>query len=421
MPVLKIFSTKVEKYITSVIFTVCFVYLIKKIVDIVFYERIRNIVFGHKTYLTFYEIKLFKFCFRKELVEKNPYFFIPVMASTFITFLPLYGIANKKAGRKQISSDFIETIARRASDDAGYREILLHKSLENFFEGTYEERIKNKMLRCPFIPVRGQRDRGQEKLAEALKKTKRVTLTYFNVTGQSARLGKDIPDGLRGKVRHITLFCASPLLCSHTAIKNLCTEHNACHDIVDMRPQLIEDIRLDFLRRSLKILANIHETVEMCRKNDITLEIYCFTTKHPRVKLILIHGVYGQFRVGGLPYPNNLYRFGFEMEDENVMRPFVAKVEALKKGTNNSSTVERLSMDAEFLTHFQERALKEAVDFLIDAGISPLDFKVLQGTMLTTFSSEDALQLYRRFLKMFMTTFKTIKANTGGAAQFVAR
>lgn len=365
------------------------VYFFRKNVLLIKLKTILKVhIYDSNSILSTFDWVLFGICFRKSLVSGELQWQNPKFAAIFLVLLPSY-LKHKKSYDSNVHFDELVNISRLASRYDYYRELLVEKSLIDCF-GVADKSLLSSLLKGKRIEVRGQAEEGEMKLSDRLRKRQQSRMINFSVTGQISELSRNTLRDKGENVQALEMFLTSPMLLSHTAIDNLNIEYQGCAE-ANKPSQFLPNRKLDAVRRSLKIYDSIVGLTEVCDATKASLKIFLFINVNPRVKIVTLEPeYYSQLKVGGLPYPNNMYRFGIETDDAHVTRELISSIEKMKSSDN----IELLRFDGTGLHGIRLRILKEATIFMLRNGISCHDLKLQRNDFFEILKGHNARKAY---------------------------
>lgn len=368
-------------------------------------KNIKQAIFDSEKRLNCFDKFVFRICFNHELKTGTLKFASPLNAAIFLTIFPPY----LRSGGKSHSINFDEMVgvARVASKHVLYRKYLVEKSVYDCFEMN-DSNLESTILHYSQLDIRGQNEDGVRNLKSRLNASVKSKITYFTVTGQISDVSIDTLKCEQGNIKNIDVFITSPMILSHNSIKNLMIEYSCNDDVIDMSYQFLKDKKLDLVRRAIKILDSISKIHDTFKHLGSSLSIYCFKEKNPRVKLIIIENSYAQFKLGGMAYPNNMYRFGFNITDIDVVK----QLSGYAKSIINSERVEKIDFGGTGLEGIKMRAIKEMVHFLIANNYKKKDITDATRDMLDVLKTESSINIFDILLKEFDVSYNSMLFST---------
>lgn len=212
-------------------------------------------------------------------------------------------------------------LANRAAKVPQYQKILLMRSLRGL--GVPQQRLAELADRIlcehnQFIGVRLPEDSAEKALRSKLAATTNETVWYMSTTSQVSGASRKSLLENQDNIDTVRLLIVSPLIGSDQSLSSLDVEYDVPSFAIPQDQFLFQDIAGDRLRRIIKILSACKNAVE---STHFKYEVYFYKFDYPDIKIVLLEKAgYAQVKVGGLRFANNLYRFGYEIVNSELVR-----------------------------------------------------------------------------------------------------
>ena len=259
-------------------------------------------------------------------------------------------------------------VAEKAARDRIYRKVLVTLSLDSvLFRGVDNGARADSLLKnaAGNIYVRYKSEDEDIKLFERVAKASGERVFIFSTTSQMSNESLAQLREYASNIAELNLFIVSPFIESDGALGELSKEYDV-PDCALPKGQFLPNRPMDLLRRVIRVLVAIEAMLEFRQHTGINVRLWLFRQKYPDIKLrILSERGYMQFLPGPLKYANNIYRFGIELTDKEVIDPFVA---AIRRMMGDSTQIMQVVLDKVRVSELQSRAIREAYWFFVRSG-----------------------------------------------------
>lgn len=260
-------------------------------------------------------------------------------------------------------------MADRASRDEKYQAILIGQSLSKEFtfeSAPFDHGLYLNRKASSFLKVGYSSEHADNMFFERLDAAKDENVYIFSTTSQMSHLSFDILSQYSGAIHELNLFMVSPFISSDEALLELNKEYEV-PTFAMPKGQFIDDVNLDLLRRVIRILVGLQNSAEFQQTTGIKVKMLLFKKAYPGVKLrVLKKRAYAQVLPGILKYANNIYRFGIELTDADIVDSFVSEIERLER---DPQRIMPLALDPVQLEMCESQALREISWHLFKVGI----------------------------------------------------
>jgi 8-oxo-dGTP pyrophosphatase MutT (NUDIX family) len=259
-------------------------------------------------------------------------------------------------------------LAEKAASFPDYKILLLAMSL-NYFRpdaDTYAlaENLFSKA--SGFIKVRYKSEDADNKFFERLERASNERIYIFSTTSQVSNFSFDLIRHSHNaqNIEELNLFMVSPLIKTDIAILELLKEYKLPNYAIPKGQFINDNIYFDIVRRVLKILMAIEMTQQFKKDTGIPINMYFFKERYPEIKICLMENrTYLQLLPGCLKYANNIYRFGIEIMDKDVIDEFLV---CIKNMIKNKNQIEKIELNDIYIEDLRNQALKEAYWYLVE-------------------------------------------------------
>ncbi|MCD0447187.1 NUDIX hydrolase [Glycomyces sp. A-F 0318] len=212
-------------------------------------------------------------------------------------------------------------LADRASEDEGYRRVILMHALSTFIPkdqlASVTSEIEDRsMLR---FRVTSRYSEADARLENRLQQTENDHLFKISTTSQISDFSRAILERTSRTLQSLTIAHLSPLFISDLALNSQAIEGTVPSDVIPKGQQLA-DRDVDVVRRTIRTIIGIKQTWNRMTNSDISLTTIALSKSHPGVKVRLLRkSGYLQLFPGRLNYADNLYRFGYEITESSLI------------------------------------------------------------------------------------------------------
>lgn len=257
-------------------------------------------------------------------------------------------------------SDFIKC-ADRASKDKFYQYCSLKTSLLGIFpeDKDIAEKISQSLSNDShkFLPVRIPTDESIYQFQERLKISEKETIYYFSTTSQISNASYSQLLEYKDRIKELHFFIIDPLFKKNNALDYMNEEYNVPNFLIPKGQFVSDKLELDIIRRVFRISVAIENLLELQQQSNIDIKLHLYKRKYPGIKIVLFENLkYVQVKVGSLRYANNIYRFGKETTDSDI-------VSTIQKGINEfikSDKIETIKLSKQIVDKIIKTALNTA-------------------------------------------------------------
>jgi 8-oxo-dGTP pyrophosphatase MutT (NUDIX family) len=310
---------------------------------------------------------------------------------------------------------FFREIAVNAASVAEYRQIMLTMSISRYFPRNSFKVAQSTLARSiGLIESTQEREIGDERLRTRAIRAEGEEYYVTSVTSQVTNLSFNIFQGLTERVHAIHFLVVHPDILRHTALKELEKEYRVPNSCIPPNQFLIykDNNAIDFLRRMLRILAGVRGLLAFSQDNPTTLvKAYFFCDAYPGVRIRLAtHRQYLQLFPGCLDVANNLYRFGIEIADSEIVSMYYEAMKSQCAGQNRYSIAEAFELNEDNYRLLEKNSLRSIFRYLIMNGI---DSSMLQDARSELFQivppDKDNRRIYDEILRLYARTDSVIE------------
>lgn len=263
------------------------------------------------------------------------------------------------------SYDLIK-IAERASESEWYRDYLMSTALKMFFGSDASTFLIEKLLieKKSFIRVRSESQNADNLFLEKLSNANDEILYINSTTSQISDISLNMIKINSRKIKEIKMFMVSPLVLSDKGLMELVKEYDLPNFTIP-KGQFVSNLNIDVLRRCIRILISISNLLEFKEDSGINLSLSLYNDRYPGMKIrVLSDRSYMQVFPAPLKYANNLYRFGYEINNKDLIDIFIKNID------NESDSCKAVKLEKEDVNELEENAIKEIVWFLLTRNVN---------------------------------------------------
>ncbi|MFB9660267.1 NUDIX hydrolase [Glycomyces mayteni] len=212
-------------------------------------------------------------------------------------------------------------LADRASEDAGYRHVILVHALSTFIPNDQLAAIAAEIEDRSVLRFRvtSRYSEADARLESRLQQAENDHLVKVSTTSQISDFSRVILDRTSRALRSLEIAHLSPLVLSDSALILQSVEGTVPSSVIP-KGQQIADQDLDVFRRTVRTIVGIKRTWKRMSGSDIALSTIALSESHPGVKVRLLRNSgYLQLFPGRLNYADNLYRFGYEITETSLI------------------------------------------------------------------------------------------------------
>ncbi|MCC3705556.1 NUDIX hydrolase [Rouxiella badensis] len=308
-------------------------------------------------------------------------------------------------------SDF-KNIARNASKNIFYRDILLAGSLDGINYKNHEE--IGKINDNKYDIGNELKEQSDRSFINRLMAADKDEVILFSTTSQISSDIIKIITNHHEKISKVSFFICSPFIIKDSAIESMFSEYNNPSFATPVM-QFIQNgdgsinTQLDAVRRVLKITSSITNLVNISSDKGIEIEINLFKRKYPGLKVKLLKkSKFLQIQPGNLTYANNLYRFGVESDSSKLISDVY---NSIVKYRNSAELVEQLSLTTSGITEFQNKVLSELTLWLLEHGVTHEDIKANKKELIRTVDDIEASKWLDSIERVICVTRENIQVN----------
>ncbi|MDO0821300.1 NUDIX hydrolase [Desulfosporosinus nitroreducens] len=291
----------------------------------------------------------------------------------------------------------IRILAEKASRDKGYLYILLKMSLNTYFSFNdspllFAEKLLDK---SQIITSRENSEDSDALLFERMRNTDDEEVTIFSTTSQISDLSFRLlkTDG----IKELNFFLVSPLIESDSALVELNKEYDVPDFAIPTFQFVGKDTQLDMLRRVIRILNAIEKTMDFSIETKIKVNLFLFREKYPDIKIRLLKNrSYMQVFPSSLKYANNLYRYGLEVTDREMIDKFAYRINEL---IEDKSKIRKVQLDKTSFKSLKEVALREIYIYLLKRGYDAKKIEQSRREFTVNFNNPQMILYIEQIMK----------------------
>jgi len=320
---------------------------------------------------------------------------IDEIESALLLFVLQWHNRELKCGQ-DIDNKHILQLAEKASKLKDYRICLLTLSLVSLTDDAFRlaEKIESKTSNFigPRTDVQVSDDAFFTRLSNAISEEVYIFTTTSQISNQSFKY----LEGFSRNIKMLNLFMVNPQIKSHPALSKLTTEYDV-PQFAFPKTQFMDNENLDLLRRVLRILIGIRNTEAFSTRTNMPITMHLFNESYPGIKLRLLRDrSYAQIFPGCLSYANNLYRFGVEITDKEMIDELLTLV----KSYSNKGLVTITDLKPDTIKSLESQALKEIYYHLLENSVDVQAIGAKEPLFYIKLKDENAKRYLTNIIKL---------------------
>lgn len=217
---------------------------------------------------------------------------------------------------------------------------------------------------------------ADQRLESRIMRSREEELIVVSTTSQVSGFFLDVLHRREANISEVKVVCLSPRILSHGSISSQSLESTVPVSVIPTGQQ-IDDPRIDNIRRVVRILTGIASARKRFGSSRMDIRFLILKERHPGLKVrLLSRSGYLQLFPGNLRYAGNLYRFGYEIEDRQLVERFTALL-----GDWLDISGEPLGVNDAEIQDLEERSISELARSLLGTE-RPAENIAVKSTML---------------------------------------
>ncbi|MCP3139586.1 NUDIX hydrolase [Pyxidicoccus xibeiensis] len=291
----------------------------------------------------------------------------PEDAACFVLGLQFY-YSKLKIAPDVGTSEFV-LCAERAAQNETYRIILLELALGTTLipEAVEASKFTRTLLakHSGMLDVRLRSEDEDEKFFGRLSGASKERLTVFSTTSQISSASIGVLSQFSSRIERLDLYLVSPLVRTDEALGLLSEEYDVPACAIP-QVQFLENRTFDIVRRVFRVLMAIEAALQLKQQTGIDVRLFVFRRRYPNLKVRLLkERNYMQVLPGSLRYANNLYRFGLEFTDKEVIERMDRAVQEMQ---SNQRLITQVLLDRVHVEKLKADALREVYWYVVGRG-----------------------------------------------------
>lgn len=271
---------------------------------------------------------------------------------------------------REVDLPAARAIFDKAASDERYRRILLTLSLSaTLFKGADCGKMADAVMSmaASVLKVDFRSEDADVRFFTRLERASDEEVYIFSTTSQISNLSWEMLSLHQQRISELNLFIVSPQVATDGALRELQKEYTV-PSFLQPQGQFLPDPHVDTIRRVIRILQALDTTAEFSKRTGMTIRFQLFRQKYPDIKIRIIRSrAYMQLFVGCLNYANNLYRFGLEITDADMIDRFVKAIETMMADPTKTASV---PLDALHVEYLKACAIREAYWYGVQNGVN---------------------------------------------------
>ena len=299
---------------------------------------------------------------------------------------------------KKLTVVDFQRLCNKAVNCPKHRELLLKIPLEKYFGNKIVSEGLASIVRnqSSFFTGHDIREKSDSDFINRIEKSKNEIMYIYSTTSQ---ISSDILDSLAlysSNIKKIKLFICSPFCITDAAIKELQKEYRVPNFCVPINQFIVNSdgtphLVLDSIRRVVRILTALDRVLKFQETSGVKLEVCLFKNEYPGIKIrILAENKYAQIQPGPLNYANNLYRYGIDTNDSEIVSSMVEMIENMSE---DQEKIDKFEMTRHKFEKIRDKAIREAAQFLVVNSISA-DILISSQRRMNLIIKDPSVDLY---------------------------